>query len=108
MVGTMGDVSLADAIVKEIPGFDKQLAYEAIRKDAFEIPPKFVEGVGRACLESYLQYGYIPHGSSTTTGLLCVGLSIHCRVSLYFRRRFRKKNISNYNYLLLRVYIFIF
>jgi len=71
MVGTMGDVSLADAIVKQIPGFDEQLAYEAIRKDAFEVPPKFVEGVGRACLESYLQYGYIPQGSSTTTGGTC-------------------------------------
>lgn len=32
MVGTMGDVSLADAIVNEIPGFDVELAYLAIRK----------------------------------------------------------------------------
>ena len=50
MVGTMGDVSLADAIVNDIPGFDKELAYRAIRKDAFEVPPKGVEGVGRPCL----------------------------------------------------------
>lgn len=61
MVGTMGDVSLADAIVKRIPGFDRELAYEAIRKDAFETPPVNSPG-GRECLGAYLQYGYIPRG----------------------------------------------
>lgn len=71
MVGTMGDVTLADAIVKEIPGFDVSIAYEAIRKDAFEIPPNGVEGVGRVCLESYLQFGYIPKGAPITTGGSC-------------------------------------
>ena len=64
----MGDVSLADAIVKGVPGFDRELAYEAIRKDAFEVPPKHVTGVGRECLESYLELGYIPSGADTTTG----------------------------------------
>ena len=49
----MGDVSLADAIIKRIPGFDVHDAYQAIRKDAFELPPKGVVGVGRVCLESY-------------------------------------------------------
>jgi predicted alpha-1,2-mannosidase len=71
MVGTMGDVSLADAIVNEIPGFDVQKAYEAIRKDAFDVPPSGVEGVGRVCIESYLQYGYIPRGAGMTTGGTC-------------------------------------
>ncbi len=71
MVGTMGDVSVADAIVNEIPGFDVQKAYEAIRKDAFEIPPSGVDGVGRVCLEGYLKYGYIPRGASATTGGTC-------------------------------------
>ena len=54
MVGTMGDVSVADAIVKEIPGFDVTTAYEAIRKDAFEVPPPNCAG-GRECFDSYLQ-----------------------------------------------------
>jgi predicted alpha-1,2-mannosidase len=71
MIGSMGDVTLADAIVKEIPNFDISKAYEAIRKDAFEIPPVGVDGVGRACLEAYIKYGYIPTGSSTTTGGQC-------------------------------------
>jgi hypothetical protein len=37
MVGTMGDNSLAEAIVKDIPGFNVTLAYEAIRRDAFTV-----------------------------------------------------------------------
>lgn len=61
MVGTMGDVSLAAAIVNRIPGFDARKAYEAIRKDAFEIPPGDSDGsVGRVCLQAYLKFGYIP------------------------------------------------
>ena len=62
MVGTMGDVSLADAIVKSIPGFDVKIAYEAIYKDAFEIPVPN-SGMGRECLQTYLKNGYIPHGT---------------------------------------------
>lgn len=33
MVGTFADVVIADAIVKEIKGFDIQLAIDALRKD---------------------------------------------------------------------------
>jgi predicted alpha-1,2-mannosidase len=65
MVGTMGDVSLADAIVKGIPGFDTKVAYEAIYKDAFEIPQPNSGGTGRECFQSYLKLGYIPHGTCT-------------------------------------------
>ena len=60
MVGTMGDVTFADAIVKEIPGFDVDVAYEAIRKDAFESQPVGVSDVGRACLNLYTELGYVP------------------------------------------------
>jgi predicted alpha-1,2-mannosidase len=62
MVGTMGDVSIADAIVKEIPGFDVNTAYEAIRKDAFEAPPAGSNS-GRDCLDLYVQQGYVPRGA---------------------------------------------
>jgi predicted alpha-1,2-mannosidase len=71
MVGTMGDVTLADAIVKKIPGFDVQLAYEAIRKDAFEAPPQNSSGVGRLCLDPYLRFGYVPRGAPMATGGQC-------------------------------------
>lgn len=71
MVGTMGDVSLASAIVNEIPGFDRVLAYEAIRKDAFQEPPLGVGGVGRECLTDYLKYGYVPKNAASNTGGTC-------------------------------------
>jgi putative alpha-1,2-mannosidase len=61
MVGTMGDVSVADAIVKGIPNFDAQVAYEMIVKDAYT-PSDSSEGTGRECLDSYLKYGYVPQG----------------------------------------------
>lgn len=71
MIGTMGDVSLGEAIVNDIPGFNVTLAYEAILKDAFVIPPVGVDGVGRVCLAAYLQWGFIPTGSPMTTGGTC-------------------------------------
>lgn len=71
MVGTMADVTIADAIIKNIPGFDHSLAYQAIRKNAFDIPPEGVEGIGRVCLEGYLQYGMIPSNGPMTTGGTC-------------------------------------
>jgi len=71
MVGTMADVTLADAIVNNVPGFDPELAYQAIRKDAFEVPPEGVEGVGRVCLEGYLKHGAIPSNGPMTTGGDC-------------------------------------
>lgn len=58
----MGDVSFADAIVKNIPGFDHELAYEAIRKDAFHQPEAGSDG-GRECLSTYINHGYIPHNA---------------------------------------------
>jgi len=62
----MGDVSLADAIVKGIGGFDVAAAYAAIRQDAFVVPPP--TGVGRLCLQSYVADGYVGHGAQGTGG----------------------------------------
>lgn len=33
MVGTFADVVVADAIVKNVPGFDRNLAFQALSKD---------------------------------------------------------------------------
>lgn len=68
MVGTMGDVSLADAIVKGIAGFDVQSAYAAIRKDAFVLPPNGAGNIGRTCLAAYLQDGYVASGAQGAVG----------------------------------------
>ena len=57
MVGTMGDVSVGDAIVKKIPGFDTEIAFAAIRKDAFEVPPSST--IGRECLNEYVRLGFV-------------------------------------------------
>lgn len=65
MVGTMGDVSIADAIVKSqlgfVSGFDVNKAYEMIRKDAYS--PR--EGLfGRTGLDDYISKGYVPYSHS--------------------------------------------
>ena len=57
MPGTHADAMIADAIVKGIPGFDVNKAYEAIRHDAFD--PK-----ARAGQEDYLKLGYVPYRST--------------------------------------------
>jgi putative alpha-1,2-mannosidase len=71
MVGTMGDVVFADAIVNNIPGFDVQTAYEAIRKDAFVKPDSSSQGAGRECMDAYLKYGYIPRNAPDDSGGIC-------------------------------------
>ena len=48
-------MSLTDAIVKKVPGFDGNQVYEAIRKDAFDTPPSDGTEKGRVCLPSYLK-----------------------------------------------------
>ncbi len=39
MVGTFADVVVADAVVKNIQGFDLETARLALKKDSFELPP---------------------------------------------------------------------
>ena len=61
MTGNMQDASIADAIVKRIPGFNVSQAYAAIRQDAFTVPQG---NFGRAGLGPYLEHGYIPAGAA--------------------------------------------
>ena len=63
MIGDHCSVALADAYVKGIRNFDVEKAYEAMRKNAFEVPNDirdYQNGMGRRALTSYLKYGYIP------------------------------------------------
>ncbi len=71
MLGTAADIAISDAIVKRIPGFDVDVAYEAVLKDAYESPPEGVQGIGRVCLPAYLEHGFIPLGAPMTTGGDC-------------------------------------
>eukprot|EP00760_Papus_ankaliazontas_P012182 PhM_4_TR15211/c0_g1_i1/m.56390 len=61
MVGTMSDVTFADAIVKNVGGFNATLAYQAMHKNAFEEPSG---DSGRAGLDDYIKKGYVPLGGS--------------------------------------------
>lgn len=57
--GSNGDVLLADAVVKQLPGIDKELAYEAVRKDAeIGVPPAQAWDQGRQ-LEDWNRIGYM-------------------------------------------------
>jgi len=62
MVGDHSAAFIASAIIKNIKGFNKQEAYNAIRKNAFEIPDEqsYKDGRGRRSLISYIKYGYYP------------------------------------------------
>jgi len=61
MVGTFADVVLSDAIIKNISGFDVDMAWEALRKDAFDSSsdPKDTSR-GKFGLQHYKDRGYIP------------------------------------------------
>jgi predicted alpha-1,2-mannosidase len=55
--GSNGDVLIADAVVKGLGGFDADLAYEALRKDAeVESDQPFIQG---RVLSDYLKLGYV-------------------------------------------------
>jgi predicted alpha-1,2-mannosidase len=63
MIGDHSAVAIIDAYRKGLTGFDAEHAYEAMRKNAMELPKDVAEyrdGKGRRGLESYLKYGYIP------------------------------------------------
>lgn len=63
MIGDHCISMIGDAILKDIPGFDYEKAYKAMRRNAYEPNkdyPSYCDGKGRRALESYLQYGYVP------------------------------------------------
>lgn len=56
--GSNGDVVIADAVVKNLGGFDVRAAYEAIRKDGeVESDQSLLQG---RVLKDYLKLGYVP------------------------------------------------
>ncbi|MEO6816889.1 MAG: GH92 family glycosyl hydrolase [Edaphobacter sp.] len=63
MVGDHADAIIADAYAKGLRGFDAEVAYRLMRKNAMEEPADralYRDGRGRRALDSYLKYGYIP------------------------------------------------
>lgn len=62
MIGDHCSAILAEAAVKGITGFDYRTAYEAMLKNATQLPAldDYIDGKGRRALDSYMRYGYIP------------------------------------------------
>ncbi len=63
MIGDHVTAMIGDAWIKGIDGFDQELAYKMMRKNAFEAntdTASYRNGQGRRAMDSYLQYGYIP------------------------------------------------
>lgn len=61
MIGDHPVSAILDAYLKGIDDFDAEKAYEAVKKNAMEIPPADHRSKGRVGLEYYLEYGYIPY-----------------------------------------------
>ena len=59
MSGSLIDSLFADAVVKDIEGFNRQEAYEGLRKHATQ-PGDPSRGYGRQGIEYYLKLGYLP------------------------------------------------
>jgi len=62
MIGDHAAVTIADAYLKGIRGFDAAEAYRLMRQNAMETPAHewYVDGRGRRALDSYLRYGFVP------------------------------------------------
>ena len=63
MIGDHVTSAMADAYAKGIRGFDVEIGYNYLRKNAFvpnADPKSYESGKGRRALDSYLKYNYIP------------------------------------------------
>jgi predicted alpha-1,2-mannosidase len=58
MTGSLIDAVFADGVMKDVPGFDVQAAYEGLKKHATE-PGDADKGYGRRGIEDYLKLGYV-------------------------------------------------
>lgn len=61
MIGDHPVAAILDAFKKGINEFDAEMIYEAVKKNAMDTPPANHPSRGRAGLEYYKEYGYIPY-----------------------------------------------
>jgi predicted alpha-1,2-mannosidase len=61
MIGDHPVAAIVDAYKKGISDFDVKKAYESVSKNATEIPPADHRSRGRAGLNYYLEFGYLPY-----------------------------------------------
>lgn len=60
MFGTPADMTIAEAYLKGIRGFDAEWAYQCMRRTALEGPPPGSKGDRRDGLQDYIALGYCP------------------------------------------------
>ncbi len=60
MFGTPADMTIAEAYLKGIRGFDAEWAYQCMRRTALEGPPPGSRGDSREGLADYIALGYCP------------------------------------------------
>lgn len=60
MLGTPGDMIIAESYLKGFRDFDVETVYQAMRKVALEPMPEGARFSGREGIEHYIQYGYCP------------------------------------------------
>jgi len=98
MVGTFADVVVADAIVKNVPGFDLDLAARALEKDAFTDPPQTSAGaVGKEGLTRYKSLGFLPNdpgGHDVVSRTLDYGFSDFATGEAYSKMSKEGKGLS--------------
>ncbi len=59
MTGSLIDAVFADGVVKDVPGFDVEKAYQGLKRHATE-PGNADKGYGRRGVEDYMKLGYVP------------------------------------------------
>ncbi len=106
MSGSLIDSLFADAVVKGISGFDREVAYEGLRKHATQ-PGDPSRGYGRQGIEYYLKLGYLPadhvdqsvaETADAAYGDFCIGqiaatLGKHEDAEMFRRRQENWRNI---------------
>lgn len=59
MTGSLIDAVFADGVMKDVPGFDVEMAYQGLKKHATQ-PGDAEKGYGRRGIANYLKLGYVP------------------------------------------------
>ena len=69
MIGSHVDAVYADAIAKNIGGFDREKVYANLRKHAFDRPPN--GSMGRPGYDEHVKLGYVPAGKDAGYSVSC-------------------------------------
>ncbi len=66
MIGSSADIMIADTYLKGVTDFDVDVAFAAMRRQAFEKKPEGARGPWRGGIEEYMALGWVPDEVSVT------------------------------------------